>query len=193
MTKVKSNSTITCVQMDGKLEFTVLGAGKFVFDPDKVSAVNRARAMIHGFRQRISDGGALSRNPETGKPATPADKMAKMQRISDHLMSGSDVWEMAAGTPGMDAGLILQAIMRVFSKTLEQAEALIAATMEKREIERTPALKVWAESKQVAAAMLAIKSERLAVGTKDDAEDLLAEIEGDGGDEGGEDEESDET
>ena len=191
MTKIKSNSTINCVQMDGKLEFTVLGAGKFTFDPDKVSAVNRARAMIHGFRQRISDGGALSRNPETGKPATPADKLAKMMRISDHLMSGSDVWEMAAGAPGLDAGLILLAIMRVFGKTLEQAEGIIEATMVKRDIERTPALKVWAESKQVAVAMLAIESERIAAGTKDDAEDLIAEITSEDGDE--EDEESDET
>ena len=177
MTKIKSNSTINCVQMDGKLEFTVLGAGKFTFDPDKVSAVNRARAMIHGFRQRISDGGAVSRNPETGKPATPADKLAKMQRISDHLMSGSDVWELTASATGSDAGLILLALMRVTSKTLEQVETLIEATMAKRELERTAALKLWADSKQVAAMILTIKSDRLAAGSKDDVEDLLGEIE----------------
>jgi len=175
--KVKSNSTITCVQMDGKLDFTVLGAGKFTFDPDRVSAVNRARAMIHGFRQRISDGGALSRNPDTGKPASPADKLARMMRISDHLMSGSDVWELSAGSPGMDAGLVIQAIMRVTSKTLEQVETLIEATMTKRECDRTAAVKIWADSKQVAAMILTIKSERLAAGSKDDVEDLLADIE----------------
>ena len=60
-TKAKANSTITHSMQDGKIEFRVLNAGSFSFDPDKVSAENRARAMIHGFVQRISDGGALSR------------------------------------------------------------------------------------------------------------------------------------
>jgi hypothetical protein len=133
--------------------------------------------MIHGFRQRISDGGALSRNPDTGKPASPADKLARMMRISDHLMSGSDVWELSAGSPGMDAGLVIQAIMRVTAKTLEQVETLIEATMTKRECDRTAAVKIWADSKQVAAMILTIKSERLSAGTKDDVEDLLADIE----------------
>jgi len=176
--KVKSNSTITCVQIDGKLEFTVLGAGKFTFDPDKVSAVNRARAMVHGFRQRISDGGALSRNPDNGQPASPADKLARMQRIADHLMSGSDVWELTAGTPGTDGGLIIHAMMRGLTKSQDEAEALIVATMTKRECDRTAALKVWGESKQVAAMMKTIQAERLAASSKDDANDLLAEIEG---------------
>jgi len=176
--KVKSNSTITCTQIDGKLEFTVLGAGKFTFDPDKVSAVNRARAMIHGVRQRISDGGALSRNPDNGQPASPADKLARMMRISDHLMSGSDVWELTSAAPGVDGGLIVQALMRVFTKSQDETEALLTATMAKRECDRSAALKVWGESKQVAAMMRTIQAERIAASSKDDADDLLAEIEG---------------
>ena len=92
--KVKSNSVMTVKQMDGKLVFTFLGAGEFTFDPDKASAENRARAMMHGFKQRIADGAALSRDTETGKAATPEEKMAEAQKIADHYMTGSTDWAL---------------------------------------------------------------------------------------------------
>ena len=92
--KVKSNSVMTVKQMDGKLVFAFLGAGEFAFDPDKASAENRARAMMYGFKQRIADGAALSRDTETGKAATPEEKMAEARKIADHYMTGSTDWAL---------------------------------------------------------------------------------------------------
>ena len=196
--KKRVNSIITVTRWDNKLKFAFTGVGDFTFDPDKVSAENRARAMVHGFEQRVRDAAALSVDRDTGKSASPTAKFDAAKRIADHLMSGATEWNLKpAATGGLDAGLVIMAIMRVFRKSLDEAETVIATTMSKKGIERTAALKLWANSKQVAAAMLEIKTERLA--TTEDADDLLDEIMGeesdlddeDGG-EGEEEEESDE-
>lgn len=179
-TKAKANSTITHSMQDGKIEFRVLNAGSFTFDPDKVSAENRARAMIHGFVQRISDGGALSRNPDTGLPATPADKMARMQRIADHLMSGTTEWALrvaAAGQP--DSGLTLMGIMRALGIDLETAEARLAKMAAKLGVDRAACIKRLGEAPDVIKAIGEIKAERAAAGTKVNASDLLAEMDDD--------------
>ena len=193
-TKAKANSTITHSMQDGKIEFRVLNAGSFTFDPDKVSAENRARAMIHGFVQRISDGGALSRNPETGLPATPADKMARMQRIADHLMSGATEWALrVAASQGVDAGLTLMGIMRALGIDLETAEARLAKMAAKLGVDRAACIKRLGEAPDVIKAIGEIKAERAAAGTKVNASDLLAEMDDDeeGGDEDSGDEDSD--
>ncbi len=174
--KKRANSIITVSRFDNKLTFAFAGVGQFVFDPDKVSAENRARAMIHGFEQRIRDAAALSVDRDTGRSATAQEKHDAALRIAEHLMSGSTDWNLrpAAG-PGVDAGLTIQAMMRALGKDLEAVEALIAATCAKRGVDRTGALKIWAAAKQVAQAILDIKRERASGGA--DAEDLLAEME----------------
>ena len=188
--KKRVNSIITVSRFDNKLTFAFAGVGQFVFDPDKVSAENRARAMMHGFEQRIRDAAALSVDRETGKSATAQAKHDAALRIAEHLMSGSTEWAIrVAVSAGPDAGLTLQAMMRALGKSLDDVEAVIAATMTKREIDRAAALKLWANSKQVAQAILDIKRERADAGA--DAEDLLGEIMGGEGDDESDDETDD--
>ena len=194
--KKRANSIITVTRWDNKLKFAFTGVGEFTFDPDKVSAENRARAMVHGFEQRVRDAAALSADRDTGKSASPTAKFDAAKRIADHLMSGATEWNLKpAATGGLDAGLVIMAIMRVFKKTLDEAETVVTTTMSKKGIERTAALKLWANSKQVAAAMLEIKTERL--NTTEDADDLLDEIMGEESDlddeDGGEGEEEEES
>ena len=163
--KKRANSIITVSRFGNKLTFAFAGVGQFVFDPDKVSAENRARAMIHGFEQRIRDAAALSVDRDTGRSATAQEKHDAARRIADHLMSGSTDWNLrAAASPGVDAGLTIQAMMRALGKDLDAVEALIAATCTKRGVERAGALKIWADAKQVAQAILDIKRERAAGG-----------------------------
>lgn len=193
--KKRVNSIITVTRWDNKLKFAFTGVGDFTFDPDKVSAENRARAMVHGFEQRIRDAAALSVDRDTGKSATPTAKFDAAKRIADHLMSGAAEWNLkpATGPKGPDAGTIILAMTRVLKKTVDEIEAILTATQTKRGVDRNGALKVWEESKQVAAEILKIKTERLAKDT--DSDDLLEEMlqseeEEDG--EGEEEEESDE-
>jgi hypothetical protein len=182
-TKPKANSVVTHAIVDGKIVFTVKDAGTFTFDPNKASATNRARAIVHGFIQRIADGAAISRNPDNGQPATAADKMARMQRIADHYESGAEEWAMRAATGPRkpDAGLIVLAMTRTVAKgDADRANALIDGIATKRGIDRDAALAVWASVEDVAAEMARIRAERATV--KVSADDLIAEMEADEGD-----------
>lgn len=178
--KVKSNSVTTVTYLDGKLVFGFAGQPSFTFDPDKVSAQNRARAMMHGFEQRIRDGGALGRDKETGASATPEEKREAMLRIAEHLMSGSDEWALKVAAPKKDdPGLLLAAIGRATGKDQAGVEALLTTTMAKRSVDRVGALKVWQDTKQVIAAKAEILAERAAAkaaSAAGDADDLLAEM-----------------
>jgi len=194
--KKRVNSIITVTRWDNKLKFAFTGVGDFTFDPDKVSAENRARAMVHGFEQRVRDAAALSVDRDTGKSASPTAKFEAAKRIADHLMSGATEWNLkpATGPKGPDAGTIILAMTRVLKKTVDEIEVILTATQTKRGVDRNGALKVWEESKQVAAEILKIKTERLAKDT--DSDDLLEEMlqsdDEDGG-EGDEEEEDDEN
>ncbi len=137
-TKAKSNSVITHhPQEDGTIIFKVKDAGEFTFDPMKASEVNRTRAMRHGFVQRISDGGAISRDTATGKPADPSAKFAAMRRLADHYMEGSVDWSPArsegATSGGLDC-LTLLAVAEATGKTVEEVRAMVAAGAEKKRL-----------------------------------------------------------
>ncbi len=200
-TKPKANSVITHSMQDGKIVFNVLGAGSFAFDPDKASAENRARAMIHGFVQRISDGAARLKDTKNGASATPAEKMGFMKRIADHYMSGATEWrltETSTGKRSVDAGLVIMAMIRALAgvKDVDAAERIFAQQVTlKKFADRDAAIKAWAESRQVADAIKVILAERAAAAANLDADAMLAELglddESDDDDETGEDETGD--
>ncbi len=175
--KAKSNSTIThAVSDDGNiLTFTVLGAGSFSFDRTKAHETMADRAEIHGWIQRISDGGAMSRNPDTGLPATPEDKLVRMQRIAAHYEGGATEWGMksTSGAKGPDAGLIILALARSLAEgDIDRANGMVDKLAIKRDITRNEALRIWAGADKVLAEIARIKAERAPSG----AEDLLAEL-----------------
>lgn len=192
-TKAKSNSIITHAILDGKIEFTVKDAGKIIFDPLKMSVQNQSRAMYHGCIQRISDGGALSRNPETGLAASPADKLARMQRIAEHLMSGSTEWALkAVAGEGVNAGLVIQAMIQLTkARDVDHANELIDKLALKREIKRDEAVKLLAGATDIKVKMAEIRAAQAAV--KVSAGDLLDGLDGLDVDEEGEESTDDEA
>ena len=111
--KRRANSAYVHTILDGCHVFDFGQAvGKIVFDPAKASAENRARAMMHGFKQRIIDAGALEAGPD-GKVSV-ADKFAEMKRVADHIMSGSPDWNVkAAEGERVGASLVSQALVRI--------------------------------------------------------------------------------
>jgi hypothetical protein len=114
-TKPKSNSVITHSVEGSVITMTVLGAGTVTLDTAAVSAACRDRAAIHGFIQRLSDGAAMSRDPETGKPATAEAKLARIQAIADHYATGTDEWRLRVAVGGTsDGGLLFRALMRAY-------------------------------------------------------------------------------
>ena len=177
--KVKSNSVIThAISEDGNvLTFSVVGAGEVKLDRTRVHETLRDRAEIHGLFQRVSDGGAISRNADTGRPASPADKLARMTMIAEHLMGGGTEWAMKATgeRAAPDAGLIVLAICRAITRgNIDEANLAVDNLATKRGITRSESLRVWAGTDKVLAEIAKIKAERAPSG----ADDLLDEIEG---------------
>jgi hypothetical protein len=180
-TEKKRNSVVTHALVTNEagevtgITWNVLGAGSATLMLDKIHENNRAWAEIHGWIQRGSDGAAKSRDPETGRPATPADKLAGIQRVVDHYESGAEEWEMRGGG-GTGRSLTIEAIARVKGVEYEEAEAMVdrhAETIHKGD--RKAALANLRQAAAVMEAMDAIRKER-APKPKADADTLLNEL-----------------
>lgn len=174
--KAKKNSVVThAVMEDGRIQFTVLGAGEFTFDPSKAAEQHRRRAEQHGWIQRISDRAAIARDLETNLPATPAEKKARMAELAQHYESGSADWNLKGGGGGAGS-ITIEAIARIKSVSYEVAEGFVEEYAEKKFGGDTK--KCLAELRsgaKVQEAMAAIRKERTPA-PKADADGLLDEL-----------------
>ena len=174
--KPKSNSVVTVEQTDdGKLLFNVLGAGVLTFDPAKCDASMNAHAALHGWKQRISDAAAMDRDPETGRPASPADKLTAMQDLAEYYMGGATDWRRV-GKGGAGKSITIEAIARVKSITYAEAEEYVDSYAARNYSgDRKECLAFLREGKRVMEAMAAIRAER-APKPKVDADAALDEF-----------------
>lgn len=147
-TKAKSNSVITHAVAGDVITFTVRDAGEVRLDVSAVSEANRQRAMFHGFIQRISDAAAISRNPETGQPATPQEKLAAMQGLVEHYASGAGEWSRrSAGGIAPEGGLLFRALAKLYP---EKSPETIREFLAKRSKSEKAALLVTPDVARVA-------------------------------------------
>lgn len=79
----------------------------------------RQHAIMHGLKQKLVDAAAISRNTETGRPASVNDKYEAVKTVYDRLLSGA--WN-AIREGGGTGGLLLQALCHIHAdrKTPEQ-------------------------------------------------------------------------
>lgn len=176
--KKRANAVVTMAQTENTLVFNVLGAGVITLDMGKLNEAVLKRAAIHGLKQRISDAAAIPCDPETGKPASPADKYAAMEALVAHYNSGAGEWarnRAEGGERTPNGGKILTAIMTVYQfSSVEKARQTVEATAAKRGIEYKAALALWKKSDKIAAELARMASAEATV----DADDLIDELEG---------------
>jgi hypothetical protein len=175
----KSNSVLTWAIIDGKWNCTVLGVAKpIIFDPDKASAENRARAMMHGFKQRLADGAAIQRDTDTGASATPEEKAARIQLLADHYMSGSTDWAIRVAEPKAegDGTWIAKALVALGkAPDIAAATALIQRFADKKhDGQLGPARKALGAAGDIKEKVLELKA--AAVDSKVNSDDLLGEL-----------------
>lgn len=173
--KPKSNSVVMVEQTETGIAVNVLGAGSVTFDPTKAHQSNRIHAEFHGWKQRLADAAAMSRDDETGKPASPADKLAAIQALIEHYESGSAEWSRVGGGGG-GKSLTIEAIARVKNLTYEEAQSQVVAFAEKRyEGDTKKALAYLRTGQRVAREMEVIRAERTPE-PKIDADNALQEL-----------------
>lgn len=178
MKKKRANSVVTHAHdADAQtITFAVAGEAALVLNLTQLSDEVAERAFVHGMVQRISDAAAMSRDPTTGKPATPADKRARMAALVEHYESGTADWNLkrAAGN-GPGEGLTIRAMGDVFHKLAEECRDMVKALAAKRSITEREALAVFASSTEIAKRIAELRAERAAEAGIS-ADDILAEI-----------------
>lgn len=175
-TKAKSNSVITHAleRYEGGqtlIVFKVKDAGEIRLDMAKLNPAVIERAAIHGLIQRISDAAAISRNPETGLPASVLDKGAAMSALIDHYHSGTAEWKRAGSGAGAVRGLLLEALVQAYP---EKDRERLATWLKKRSAQERAALAVEPRIKLILDELRAKGTEAV------DTEALLGELDEEG-------------
>jgi hypothetical protein len=133
----KSNSIITHTVTPDGIVFTIAGAGSFTFDPRGCTDDVELSATTHGYVQKISDRAAIGRDPDTGKSASPAEKLAAMHECADRLQSGGP-WNAVREGGGNEGGLLYRAMKALFPASWGSREEFadcLQRTAEERKIE----------------------------------------------------------
>lgn len=130
-----------------------------------------AQAIMHGLKQKLVDAAAISRNTETGRAASVADKFDAVKEVYDRLLSGE--WnKRREGGAGASGGLLFRALCRMYDgkKTADDIKAFLEA---KTDAEKAALRK----NSKVAAIIEEIRAES-AKGDAATGDDLLADLEG---------------
>lgn len=148
------------------ITFKVRDAGELVLDLTKVSEAVRARALIHGLVQRVSDKAAIPCDTTTGLPATPAQKLESMRGLVEHFMSGTEEWsparaEGATRKPkdGLDP-IIIAAVCEVTGKDEAAIRATIAKGAEAKSLKPVAFLAALAGAAKVRAVVERMRAEQ---------------------------------
>ena len=105
------------------------------FSNGKVIALNRAQmaddirhaAMMHGFKQKLVDAAAISRNPDTGRTASVEDKYNAVRGVYDRLLSGQWNKVRDGGAESGNGGLLFRAMCIAYpAKTPEAIREYLA-------------------------------------------------------------------
>lgn len=173
--KMKSNATMA-VEIDrasNRITFTVRDAGEIVLDMSRLSPEVLAYAAFHGMKQRIADAAAMSRNPDTGAPASPADKFAAMEALAAHYMSGSDEWALrvASGGAAKPSGLTLRALADVQGVDITTMRERVDTLAERKGTTPAALLRELAKAPAVAKRIAEMRAT-----SSPDADELLGEL-----------------
>lgn len=129
-------------------------------------------AIMHGLKQKLIDAAAISRDPDTGKSATPADKWEAVMTVYDRIIgaTGAASWNAGRGEGGGGSGgLLMRALVRLYpAKTQDELRAFLdgKTKAEQAALRANP---------KVAAVIEAIKAEQAKSGGVD-SDGLLEEL-----------------
>ena len=165
----KRNAVITAQIADDTLVLKFVNGEVLELNANELSPEIRRMALLHGLKQKLVDAAAISRNPETGRPASPNDKFQAVKAVYDRLLAGQ--WNAVREGGGATGGLLLQALCRMYAgrKTPEELKAFL---VDKSDAEKTALRK----NPRVAQIIEEIRAER-GKAADIDTDELLGELE----------------
>lgn len=170
---IEANGRITGMQLD------FAGGQRLMITDAQIPESVRAYAVWHGLKQKLVDAAALSRDPETGRSATPDDKYQAVKTVYDRLLRGE--WNATAGGGGGTSagGLLYRALIRLYPG---RDAAAIREYLAGLDAKQQAALR---GNPKIAAVIADIRAEDDARKGADVGDDPLAELEQMFGGEGG--------
>lgn len=156
----------------GRLCLTFAHGEQLEIRTDSLNADIILQATLHGLKQKLVDAAAISRNTETGRAASVADKYDAVREVYDRLLSGEWNKRREGGAGGSAGGLLFRALCRMYDgkKSVDDIRAFLAA---KTEAEKAALRK----NSKVAAVIEEIRAES-ARGDTATGDDLLADLGG---------------
>lgn len=141
---------------NGALVLTFSNGMELRLNPALMSDEVREAALLHGFKQKLVDAAAISRDPATGKTATIETKYAAVREVFDRLHEG--LWnKRREGAGAVTGGLLFAAMCRVYeaTKTPEEIRVYLATKTDEEKVQMRKIGKI-------AVVIEAIKAERAA-------------------------------
>lgn len=165
----KRNATISATINGNTLALTFANGETLTMREDALNSDVQQYAMMHGLKQKLVDAAAISRNTETGRPASVEDKYQAVKVVFDRLLAGQ--WNATREGGGNAGGLLLQALVRMYAgrKTPEELKAFLA---DKTDAEKTALRK----NPRVAQIIEDIRAEQ-GKAANIDTDELLGELE----------------
>lgn len=142
-------------------------------DPLQLSESIRTAATLHGLKQKLVDAAAISRNTETGRPATIDDKFNAVKVVFDRITLADGTWNaIREGGAGAVGGLLLRALCKMYEgkKTKDQLVEYLST--------KTPEQKTALRKNPKIAAIIDELREASEKESDVDSEELLSELEG---------------
>lgn len=137
-------------------------------DVEQLSVAILQQATMHGLKQKLVDAAAISRNEETGRSATTADKFAAVKEVYERLLAGQWNKTREGGSIG---GLLFKALCSVYAD--KTPDAIKAFLDKKTDVEKAALRKM----PKIAAAIEAIRAAN-AKTEGVDVDALLSELDG---------------
>lgn len=169
MNDTKRNATISATINGNTLALTFANGETLTMREDALNSDVQQYAMMHGLKQKLVDAAAISRNTETGRPASVEDKYQAVKVVFDRLLAGQ--WNATREGGGNAGGLLFQALVRMYAgrKTPEELKAFLA---DKTDAEKTALRK----NPRVAQIIEDIRAEQ-GKAANIDTDELLGELE----------------
>lgn len=98
--------------MHNKLTLTFADGRALTLVDSDLSPAIVAQALMHGLKQKLVDAAAISRNTDTGRPASITDKYEAVREVYERLLSGQ--WNKTREGGGATGGLLFRALCRMY-------------------------------------------------------------------------------
>lgn len=107
----------------GEMRWYIPGGDSFTFYAERAEH-HGPRAKFHGFKQKISDAGAMEADKTTGRSVPAGERLAAMRAMAEHLMTEGSDWNRRG--QGSDSDLIA-ALIRMGKPDTAELRAKVRA------------------------------------------------------------------